>query len=99
MAMIGMMPREHRGFASAMNHVTFGLGNVLGVSLGGLLMAAAFDYHTGLQGASPATSDPAGFVAALNTTFLAAAGLSLVALLTSAMRGRQTPAAVLQHSL
>lgn len=33
-AMISMMPREHRGFASAMNHVTFGLGNVLGVAVG-----------------------------------------------------------------
>ena len=32
-AMIGMMPREHRGFASAVNHVTFGFGNVLGVAL------------------------------------------------------------------
>jgi EmrB/QacA subfamily drug resistance transporter len=99
MAMIGMMPREHRGFASAMNHVTFGLGNVLGVSFGGFLMAAAFDYHTGLKGVSPTASDPAGFVAALNTTFLAAAGLSLVALLTSAMRGKETPIAIVKHSL
>ena len=29
-AMISLTPAEHRGFASAMNHVTFGLGNVLG---------------------------------------------------------------------
>jgi MFS family permease len=99
MAMIGMMPREHRGFASAINHVTFGLGNVLGVSLGGFLMAAAFSYHTGLGSASPTASDPLGFVAALNTTFLAAAGLSLVALFTSALRGRHAPAAALKHSL
>ncbi|MGB7949638.1 MAG: MFS transporter, partial [Candidatus Binatia bacterium] len=49
-AMIGMMPREHRGFASAMNHVTFGVGNVLGVALGSFLMAMAFERYTGLSG-------------------------------------------------
>lgn len=86
-AMIGMMVREHRGFASSVNHVTFGLGNVLGVALGGLLMTVAFEYHTGQSGISPTPEDPVGFVAALNTTFFAAAGLSLVAVLTSAMSG------------
>ena len=33
-AMIAMMPKEHRGFASAINHVTFGFGSVFGVALG-----------------------------------------------------------------
>lgn len=87
MAMITMMPGEHRGFAAAVNHVTFGLGNVLGVALGGFVMTAAFEHHTGLSGATPTTENPAGFVAALDTTFLAAAGLSLIAFLTSAARG------------
>lgn len=87
MAMITMMPSEHRGFAAAVNHVTFGLGNVLGVALGGFVMTAAFEHHTGLSGAAPTTENPAGFVAALDTTFLAAAGLSLIAVLTSAARG------------
>jgi EmrB/QacA subfamily drug resistance transporter len=87
MAMITMMPSEHRGFASAVNHVTFGLGNVLGVALGGFLMTAAFEHHTGLSGVTPTTENPVGFVAALDTTFLAAAGLSLIAILTSAARG------------
>jgi EmrB/QacA subfamily drug resistance transporter len=87
MAMIGKMPREHRGFASAVNHVTFGLGNVLGVALGSFLMAAAFEHHTGLSGLSPTPENPVGFVAALNTTFLVAAGLSLIAILTSAKSG------------
>ena len=48
-AMISMMPKEHRGFASAMNHVTFGFGNVLGVALGGLCMSLAFEYYTGIK--------------------------------------------------
>jgi EmrB/QacA subfamily drug resistance transporter len=86
-AMIAMMPREHRGFASSMNSVTFGLGNVVGIALGGFLMAIAFEHYTGLTGASPTTDNPAGFVDAINTTFLAAAVLSLGAVIASFARG------------
>jgi EmrB/QacA subfamily drug resistance transporter len=90
-AMISMMPKEHRGFASAVNHVTFGLGNVLGVALGGLCMSLAFEHFTGMNGTDLTTENPLGFVAALNTTFLAAIGLSVIALFTSAMRGAEKP--------
>ncbi len=86
-AMISMMPKEHRGFATAINHVFFSMGNVLGVALGGFLMAAAFEAHTGLPGISLSTDHPVGFVAALNTTFLAAVVLSLLGLVTSLSRG------------
>jgi EmrB/QacA subfamily drug resistance transporter len=90
MAMIGMMPKEHRGFASAVNHVTFGVGNLMGVAFGSYLMAVAFEYHTGIAGLTPTTENPTGFVAALNTTFFAAAGLSMVALFTSALRNSRS---------
>jgi EmrB/QacA subfamily drug resistance transporter len=90
-AMISMMPKEHRGFASAVNHVTFGLGNVLGVALGGLCMSLAFEHYTGVSAADLTTQNPRGFVAALNTTFLAAIVLSVIALFTSAMRGGEKP--------
>jgi EmrB/QacA subfamily drug resistance transporter len=83
MAMIGMMPGEHRGFASAVNHVTFGLGNVMGVAVSSLLMSIAFEQHTGSAGMALTAANPPGFVAALNVTFLAAAGWSLVGLATS----------------
>jgi EmrB/QacA subfamily drug resistance transporter len=86
-AMIAMMPKENRGFASSMNHVTFGVGNVLGIALGGFVMAIAFEHFTGLAGASPTTDNPAGFVDAINTTFLAGAVLSLVAVAASVARG------------
>jgi EmrB/QacA subfamily drug resistance transporter len=86
-AMIAMMPREHRGFGSAMNNVTFGVGNVMGIALGGFVMAIAFEHFTGLPGASPTTDNPAGFVGAINTTFLAAAVLSLGAVAASVARG------------
>ena len=89
-AMISMMPREHRGFATAVNHVFFGMGNVLGVAIGGFLMAAAFEAHTGLSGISLSTDHPVGFVAALNTTFLVAVGLSLLGLVVSLSRGEGT---------
>jgi EmrB/QacA subfamily drug resistance transporter len=86
-AMIGMMPKEHRGFASSMNHVTFGVGNVLGIALGGFVMAIAFEHFTGLAEVSPTTDNPAGFVGAINTTFLAATVLSLGAVAASVARG------------
>jgi MFS family permease len=86
-AMISMMPREHRGFASAVNHVTFGFANVLGVALGGLSMSLAFERYTGIAGANLTTENPAGFVAALNVTFLSAIIFSVIALMTSALGG------------
>ena len=88
-SMISMVPKEHRGFASSVNHVAFGLGSVLGVTLGGVLMTAAFEHHTGLSGVSPTTANPVAFVAALNTTLLAGMGASAVAFFTSAMRGKK----------
>ncbi len=87
MAMIGLMPHEHRGFASAMNHVTFGLGNVFGVALSSLLMSLGFEHHTGIKGSGPSTGDPVAFVLALNMTFLLAAGLSCLGVITSAAGG------------
>ena len=86
-AMIGMMAKEHRGFASAINHVTFGFGNVFGVALGGLCMSLAFEHYTGVKTANLTTDHPSGFVAALNITFVAAVMITTIALFTSALRG------------
>ncbi|TMA68090.1 MAG: MFS transporter [Deltaproteobacteria bacterium] len=91
-AMISMMPKEHRGFASAMNHVTFGFGNVLGVALGGLSMSLAFEFHTGIKAATLTAENPAGFVAALNTTFMAAILICVLGIFTSALRGAEKSA-------
>jgi EmrB/QacA subfamily drug resistance transporter len=93
-AMISMMSREHRGFASAVNHVTFGFANVLGVALGGLSMALAFERYTGVQAANLTTENPMGFVAALNITFLSAIVFSVIALLTSALGGSEKTVAL-----
>jgi EmrB/QacA subfamily drug resistance transporter len=88
-AMIAMTDREHRGFASAVNHVTFGLGNVFGVALGGLSMSLAFEHYTGASTGAITTANPAGFVGAMNLTFLAATVLTLVGLATSLVGGRR----------
>jgi hypothetical protein len=56
------------------------------VAFGSFSMTLAFERHSGLSGASPTTDNPAAFVAALNTTFVAGAGLSVIALFTSALR-------------
>ena len=93
-AMISMMPREHRGFASAVNHVTFGFANVLGVALGGLSMSLAFEHYTGVPAANLTTQNPPGFVAALNITFLSAIVFSLIALFTSALGGSRKETAL-----
>jgi len=91
-AMIGMMAKEHRGFASAINHVTFGFGNVFGVALGGLCMSLAFEHFTGVKTAGLTAEHPMGFVAALNVTFGAAIVLMTVALFTSVLRGDEKSA-------
>jgi predicted MFS family arabinose efflux permease len=88
-AMIAMMARAHRGFASAVNHVTFGLGNVFGVARGGLSMSLAFEHYTGAPASAIATANPAGFARAVNMTFFAAIGFSLIGLATSIIRGRR----------
>ena len=97
-AMIAMMPRKHRGFASAVNHVTFGFGNVLGVALGGLSMSLAFEHFTGTQAMNLTTENPIGFVAALNTTFLAAIIVSVIAVFTSALGGATKPVKLTQST-
>ncbi|HEY6199707.1 MAG TPA: MFS transporter [Candidatus Binatia bacterium] len=88
-SMISMMPREHRGFATSVNHVVFGIGNVLGIALGGALMTLGFESHTGTSGAGPTTENAAAFVAALNATLLAGLAASGLGIFTSAMRGEK----------
>jgi MFS family permease len=88
-AMIAMTARAHRGFASSVNHVTFGLGNVFGVALGGFFMSLAFEHYTGAQTAVITTANPAVFVAAMNVTFLGAIFFCIVGLATSGIGGRR----------
>jgi len=86
-AIVGSVPRGHRGFATGMVHTAFDLGHMLGVSVGGLLLTLAFQYYSGIPEAAPDPQNPFAFVSSMNASYGAAIGLSLVALFTSLMRG------------
>ncbi len=92
-AMIGSVPKEHRGVASGTVQMMFALGSTLGISLGSFLMTEAFRSSTGLNTATPTPSNPTAFVAALNYTFLGVAGIGLVAMFASFMRGEKVEGA------
>jgi EmrB/QacA subfamily drug resistance transporter len=86
-AIIGSVPREYRGFATGLVQMMFGLGSLLGISLGGLLLTVLFRHYSGLPDATPTAEAPAPFVAAINTTFGVCLGLMTVGLLVSFLRG------------
>jgi len=86
-AIIGSVPKEHRGFANGMVHTAFELGHMLGVSVGGLLLALAFEYYSGMPGITPSAENPLAFVSSMNASYVAAIALTIVALFTSLMRG------------
>ncbi|HEY7321344.1 MAG TPA: MFS transporter [Candidatus Binatia bacterium] len=88
-AMIGSVPAEHRGVATGAVYVMFGLGSTFGISLGTLLLTAAFRYYSADPSATPTAANPAVFVSAMNFTFFAAGIMGLVAMTCSAMRGTQ----------
>ena len=98
-AMISAVPKEHLSVASGALQMMFGLGSVLGISLGNFLLTAAFRLYTGRDTAIPTPSEPAIFVAALNLSFLYVTGIILVASLFSLMRstGKKKVAGYFKH--
>jgi EmrB/QacA subfamily drug resistance transporter len=88
-AMINSVPDQHRGVATGAIYVVFGLGTTIGVSLGTLLLTAAFRYYSGDPVATPTPSNPTIFVKAMNFSFVTGAFMALVAMFCSAMRGKR----------
>ena len=86
-ALIASVPREHRGFATGMVGMVFGLGSLLGTSLGSVLLTVMFRYTTGVPDATPSAQEPASFVFAMNAVHAVCLATTLVALVTSLMRG------------
>ena len=86
-AMINSVPPQHRGVATGAIYVLFGLGTTFGVSLGTLLLTAAFRYYSGDATATPSPTNAAVFVQAMNFSFLVGGCMALVAMFCSAMRG------------
>jgi MFS family permease len=93
-ALITAVPREYRGFATGMVQMVFGLGSLLGTSLGSLLLTVMFRYASGMPGATPTPEAPVPFVLAMNGAYAVCVGLTIVAFTTSVMRGStgQSPA-------
>jgi len=86
-AIIASVPREYRGFATGMVQTMFGVGSLLGISLASVLLTVMFRFYAGIPDATPDVGNPAAFVASINAICLACAGLMLVALIASFMRG------------
>jgi predicted MFS family arabinose efflux permease len=91
-AMISAVPPQHRGVATGAIYVTFGLGTTIGVSLGTMLLTAAFRYYSGDPLATPTAARPAVFVQAMNFSFFVGGIMALAAMLCSASRGQRKPA-------
>ncbi|MEX0806011.1 MAG: MFS transporter [Candidatus Binatia bacterium] len=87
-AMITSVPTQHRGVATGAIYVMFGLGTTFGVSLGTLLLTAAFRYYSDDPTATPTPANAAVFVQAMNFSFFTGGIMALVAILCSAMRGK-----------
>ncbi|MGH7928864.1 MAG: MFS transporter [Candidatus Binatia bacterium] len=87
-AMITSVPDQHRGVATGAIYVVFGLGTTIGVSLGTLLLTAAFRYYTGDPTATATAANPAMFVRAMNFSFMIGGVIALGAMLCSGLRGK-----------
>jgi MFS family permease len=87
-ALITAVPREYRGFATGMVQMVFGLGSLLGTSLGSLLLTVMFRWASGTPEATPTPESPAPFVLAMNGAYAVCVALTAVAFVTSVLRGR-----------
>jgi EmrB/QacA subfamily drug resistance transporter len=86
-AIIGSVPREYRGFATGLVQMVFGLGSLLGISLGAGLLTVLFRHYSGIPDATPTADSPGPFVAAMSATYAICLGLMTTALLASLLRG------------
>ena len=86
-AIIGSVPRAYRGFATGLVQMIFGLGSLLGISLGGALLTQMFRHYSGIPDATPSADAPGPFVAAMSATYAVCFALMAVALAASLMRG------------
>ena len=86
-AIIGSVPRAYRGFATGLVQMMFGLGSLLGISLGGALLTQMFRHYSGIPDATPSADAPDAFVAAMGATYAVCFGVMTLALAASLLRG------------
>jgi EmrB/QacA subfamily drug resistance transporter len=85
--LLASVPREYRGFATGMVQMVFGLGSLLGTSLASVLLTVMFRYASGVPDATPSAQDPTSFVFAMKAAYAVCLALTVVAFVTSLMRG------------
>ena len=88
-AMLTAVPDQHRGVATGAIYVMFGLGTTIGISLGTLLLTAAFRYYSGDPMATPTAANPTMFVRAMNFSFMIGSLMAVAAMLCSGLRGQR----------
>jgi hypothetical protein len=81
------VPRAYRGFATGLVQMLFGLGSLLGISLGGVLLTQMFRHYAGVPDATPSAEAPGPFVAAMSATYAVCFVLMVAALAASLLRG------------
>jgi MFS family permease len=86
-AIIASVPRQYRGFATGLVQMAFGLGSLLGISLGGALLTVLFRLYSGSPDATPTAETAGPFVAAMSGTYAVCLVLMAAALVASLMRG------------
>jgi Major Facilitator Superfamily. len=82
-AMIRALPKEQWGTAIGIINGIFGLGQMLGISLSGILLTWAFRYYSGVAEATPDPANREIFVASMNLTYWIALAIAIVPLFTS----------------
>ena len=82
-AMIRALPKEQWGTAIGIINGIFGLGQMLGISLSGILLTWAFRYYSGVAEATPDPANREIFVASMNLTYWIALAIAFVPLFTS----------------
>jgi MFS family permease len=96
-AIIGSVPRAYRGFATGLVQMVFGLGSLLGISLGGVLLTQLFRHYSGVPDATPSAADPGSFVASMSAIYAVCFVVMTAALVASLMRGgRRVEAAAME---
>jgi MFS family permease len=96
-AIIGSVPRAYRGFATGLVQMVFGLGSLLGISLGGVLLTRLFRHYSGVPDATPSAADPGAFVASMSAIYAVCFVVMTAALVASLMRGgRRVEAAAME---
>jgi MFS family permease len=94
-SVMGSVPSQRRGVASAIRATVFNAGNVISIGLVAYIVTTAIPYHIvseiitgGYTSLTP--GDAAGFVIGMSRAFIVAAAISFVGMLASSLRGPES---------